>query len=375
MTAIPAPRHDPERRCRPLHLWPEDDRLAWAAALRPGDALDPGGPASRWAPTTRALAIAGYSRWLAWLDRTGELDPTLPPARQVTPRRVREFVAALRKANAPNTVLFRIQSLAQAAGALAPETDWTWLWDLARRLRATALPARLKRLRLVGSDELFALGLQLMAAAEQDKDIPAWRRAVRYRDGLMIAVLAARPLRLKNFAAIEIGRHLVRHGERYRLLFLKAEMKTCQALELPFPEQVRSHLECYLSHHRPRLCERQRRQRSGAFQKGPQGSGDVAEPSANLWVSSAGSFLSANAIYYRIVQLTRAKFGQPVNPHLFRDCAATSIASMDPERVRITTSVLGHARLATSERAYNHAKALEATRQYQDRIMALRRKA
>ncbi len=38
-------------------------------------------------------------------------------------------------------------------------------------------------------------------------------------------------------------------------------------------------------------------------------------------------------------------------------------------------SVLGHTRMATSERTYNHARSLEATRQYQGRILALRRKA
>lgn len=28
---------DPDRRCKPLHEWPEVDRLLWLAALVPGD--------------------------------------------------------------------------------------------------------------------------------------------------------------------------------------------------------------------------------------------------------------------------------------------------------------------------------------------------
>jgi hypothetical protein len=37
--------------------------------------------------------------------------------------------------------------------------------------------------------------------------------AVRYRDGFMIALLAFIPIRPKNLAALEIGRHLVREGD------------------------------------------------------------------------------------------------------------------------------------------------------------------
>ncbi len=79
------------------------------------------------------------------------------------------------------------------------------------------------------------------------------------------------------------------------------------------------------------------------------------------------------AIYFRIMKLTRAKFGHVVNPHLFRDSAATSIAIADPEHVLITRSILGHSTLRTSERYYNHAQAREALQRYQKRILQLRK--
>jgi hypothetical protein len=37
-----------------------------------------------------------------------------------------------------------------------------------------------------------------------------------------------------------------------------------------------------------------------------------------------------NAVYVHIARLTRIKFGHSLNPHLLRDCAATSIATEDP---------------------------------------------
>ena len=78
-------------------------------------------------------------------------------------------------------------------------------------------------------------------------------------------------------------------------------------------------------------------------------------------------------IYLRICALTQQRFGHAVNPHLFRDSAATSIAIEDPEHVHIIRSVLGHSTIQTSERYYVHAQSLEASRRYQRRILELRR--
>jgi integrase len=61
-----------------------------------------------------------------------------------------------------------------------------------------------------------------------------------------------------------------------------------------------------------------------------------------------------------------------VNPHLFRDCAATSIAVHDPDHVRIAAAVLGHRSFATTQRHYNLATALKAARNYQAELQRLR---
>jgi integrase/recombinase XerD len=77
-------------------------------------------------------------------------------------------------------------------------------------------------------------------------------------------------------------------------------------------------------------------------------------------------------VYETIVGRTGTAFGQPVNPHLFRDCAATSIAIEDPEHVRIASQILGHRSTATTERYYNQARIVDAARRYQDFLLALR---
>ena len=55
-------------------------------------------------------------------------------------------------------------------------------------------------------------------------------------------------------------------------------------------------------------------------------------------------------------QLTDELFGRPINPHLFRDCAASAIASDDPEHILASARILGHASVNTTERYYNQSQ-------------------
>jgi integrase/recombinase XerD len=70
------------------------------------------------------------------------------------------------------------------------------------------------------------------------------------------------------------------------------------------------------------------------------------------------------AIYLRVCKRTRDAFGVAVNPHLFRDAAATTLAIADPGNVRVAAPLLGHRTFATTERYYQQAKSLQAHRQY-----------
>ena len=78
------------------------------------------------------------------------------------------------------------------------------------------------------------------------------------------------------------------------------------------------------------------------------------------------------AIYQAIRGRTKEAFGSPINPHLFRDEAATTLAIHDPEHVRSAASLLGHRHLSTTERYYQQAQSLEAHRAYAKVISELR---
>lgn len=67
-------------------------------------------------------------------------------------------------------------------------------------------------------------------------------------------------------------------------------------------------------------------------------------------------------------------FGRIINPHLFRDCAATSITNEAPEHVRIAAPVLGHATQQTTDRHYIIANTRREVSRYQEIVLALRRR-
>jgi integrase len=84
--------------------------------------------------------------------------------------------------------------------------------------------------------------------------------------------------------------------------------------------------------------------------------------------------MSSNAGFYKVITTRTAKwFGQPVNPHLFRNAAATSIAIEDSAHVGIVRTILGHSSFRTAEKYYNKATSINAARRYQNYIGNLRR--
>jgi integrase/recombinase XerD len=58
-----------------------------------------------------------------------------------------------------------------------------------------------------------------------------------------------------------------------------------------------------------------------------------------------------------------------MNPHLFRDAAATTMAIADPANVRLAAPLLGHRSFTTTERYYQQACAQEAHRAFVEVIL------
>ena len=327
----------------PFREWPPQDRDAWEAALRPTESLKPGGVAEAWSPGGRDMIIVGYGHWLGWLDRTGQLQKGTTPAGRVTQARVTSYLEAMRKRLAPLTVQGRIGQLGRALRAMAPDLEWTWLIRTADWLRADASPVREREDRMRDAQTLAELGMSLMHRAEEADDYTPVQRAVLYRDGLMIALLAHRPLQLRSFAAITLDDHLIMRDGKWWLSFAPSEIKTKRALNVPFPEALVNELAQYLAEHRPALTKRRRKTA-------------VERPTtAGLWIAKGGAMMGASAISVQIRSRTQGAFGRPINPHLFRDCVATSNAIDDPNHVRMIVPVFQHTAFGASEQRQSAA--------------------
>jgi len=305
-----------------------------------------------------------YGIWLSWLRRRRLLASRVTPWVRVTPERVRGYICDLRLCNAPFTVSMRIAHLCIVVTIMAPAVDFEWLRVLQRRLYKYAVPGCRKDVRLRPSSDLLRYGVRLMEEAEALDDARSIERSMCYRDGLMIALLAARPLRLRNFVEIQIGKNLLRFGERYYLVFEANETKWRRPLEFDVPVPLQPFLERYLGHHRPTLLAM-----NGWWRRTRK---QTRSPEFALWVSTHGTALRRSGFFCRLWDLTKREFGVAISPHLFRHCAATSIATEDPGDISTVLAILGHTTVTVAERYYNQASTVAATRRYHEAILKLR---
>jgi hypothetical protein len=191
-----------------LANWPEPDRRLWLAAMAPTDPFaDVGGTRAGHRPISNRNVARGYGRWLTHLSLRGELSHCGEPADRITPERVRDYVAELeRLGNQASTILARLEELTEMAKVLDPGRSWKFIGRIAARVRSGGAPSSARRSRLVGSDQLLALGLQLMEGATTKAN--PLRTAIVFRDGLIIALLALRPLRLRNWTCPDLVERL-----------------------------------------------------------------------------------------------------------------------------------------------------------------------
>ena len=326
----------------PYESWPAIDRALWFEAMSASELLDSGAIAATWRDATRATVTESYGYAVDWLLKRGHLRSHERPAQRWSKPVLADYIADLKKHVSAVTTKQRVLNLERALAAMEPESDRSLLRLAVRRLETPVSHAQ-KRERLQEPVALEALGRALMDAARRGEAVSRRKNAVMFRDGLQIALLARRPLRKGNFASIEIGNHLVQERDTWRLRFAADEMKNHQDLDILFPIELKSDLEEYLQAYRPLLA--------GSLYR-----------DARLWVTYHYTPQSAHALQLSISRRTEQGFGKPINPHLFRDCAATSIAIDDPEHIRVAASVLGHRSFATTQRHYNLSRTIDASR-------------
>jgi integrase/recombinase XerD len=342
----------PARLQLPFDHWPETDRVLWTRATANDD---PFGDAAGAGLAKTTL----HSRWMAWRRFVGFHSATDPealqviPAKRITPDRLRKYARHLAETNTPYSVACQIDSFYGAARILLPKQDWTWLRQMRKRLFAAAPPVR--RGPVITSMQLHDLGFALMTESGLTPHRPATlKAALQYRDGLIIALWAYIPVRHKNFAAIEIGRDFVKEDSKWCIIIPPEDSKTRVPIDFEIPDDLEGQLETYLQLVRPRL---------------------LRLPSCKaLWISAKGGPLSYSALGPVVTRHTNERLGIRVTPHDARDAAATLWAIMAPDQIGVARDLLAHERLSTTNKYYNRARGIEASRRQARLIAKMRRR-
>jgi integrase len=164
----------------------------------------------------------------------------------------------------------------------------------------------------------------------------------------MVAMLAMHPVRLKNFAALEIGRNFLEIKRSWWIVLSASETKENRADERRIDDLLKPALDRYLKKYRPWLA--------GADQS-----------TAALWLSSNdGNPMTYNAVARVITETTRATISVAVSPHLFRTAIATSAAIYGGAKPHRASALLHHTDHRVTEAHYNRASNLSAANAFQE---------
>jgi hypothetical protein len=337
---------DPRRRCLPLEEWPAEDRRRWEAALaRRGRGRITGrSRAAHLKPTSIEKYQEGYGRFLGFLAWSGRLDPAAAPEARVTKDNAAAYLDQLLDCgNSGHAIFGRLQELKAALRLLAPAADFTWLLrpdgvgirqqlDMTRRSFTIHHPRR-----------LYGWGLRLMRRA-QTLTGPK-RRRVLLRDGLLIALLAARAMRLRSVTSLDLETRLRRIDDRWHVLLGPEDVKTGRPVTYAVPPSLGAWIDRYLNVERVELL-------AGRF-------------SEAFWIGWDGRQLGPRGIKKRIRWQSAKEFGpgEAFGPHRFRYCVATVAPVEDPEAAASGAAMLGITRSTYAE-AYDRGERETAARAF-----------
>jgi integrase len=342
------PASQPKRstiRSLPFEAWSSADRAAWTAACQPNRRLKRGGAGAHLKEITLADLKRRYGYFLDFLDRSGLLDRSAPAAGQVKPENVDKYMRELSERVGSVTTYESIHKLRRASQLLDPRGDFGWLIEFEKDLALVMRP-RSKADRLVLTEVLVEAGLTLMMEAEGSTSLSVLGKARQFRDGLMVAMLALHPIRLKNFASLEIKRNLVDIDGCWWIALSATETKERRPDERRIDDAIAPALSEYLMNYRSVLAGQSR-------------------ASNALWLSSNdGRPMTYHAVGDLIERTTRTSIGVGVSPHMFRTAAASSAAVHATHNPYLGSAVLHHRDKRVTEEHYNRASSLSAASDY-----------
>jgi integrase/recombinase XerD len=340
------------------------DRSTFEAAIGPQGLWDDAGGGQHWRPATVARYRKAWGRYLRFLQATAKLEPHVGMAGRLVPAPIEAYHTFLAETGrATRSVWGELGSLHHLVLNADPRQDLAWLRRVLNRLDGLVRASARPHPQLVGIDRLLEAAIDAMHRAEQ---LPSTRQmtggarsdlagSIDYRDALMVALFSVTLLRRRNVAELTLGSTLLRRDGGYLIRLSRNQVKNGKPIEFELYPRLVPLLDRYLDHHRPLLLQ--------------------GRSSGRLWCNAFGEDLRPNRINEMVKRFTYAHCGIAVNPHRFRACAASSIAELQPNLVRIIQPLLAHCGPRTAEIYYNKARMIGASRRHSSVIESLRHRA
>jgi hypothetical protein len=322
--------------------WPERERVTLEAKVLKRGLFDTS-EAANWAPDTLACRVRSYGTFLFFARSRGVLEEHARPASRASGRLLLDFIDHLKERLTPTSIVFILRGTVAILRLIDPDGDRSQVAAAARYFERTAKPRDKRGISAIGSSELYYAGIARMQRLDA-RATTELRSGVAWSDGLMMAMLAANPIRLRNLHASRVGAHVVRAATGvYEWRFGPSETKNGERLKADLPASLTAFIDRWLREVRPRLAR--------------ENTHDA------MWVTTLGDPMSRSTLYGRFCDATEEELGIRINPHAVRHIAATSIAVSMPDCVRMIPFVLNN-QDRTAQEHYNLADGLSASFRY-----------
>jgi integrase/recombinase XerD len=332
----------------PVEEWPPPDRARFEGALQSGTIFESGGLARHWSPYTVNCAAKAYGHWLAYCRHAG-FRPRPVGAKMLT-----GYVAEMKARKLSSVTIFgRVRDLGECLRVMRRSKDQDLVSSAVRQLRSQAKPERDRHSRLIAPSQLYYAGIGRMDRTWVDA-LRYRCRAMEFSDGLMMALLAAKPVRRKNLFGMQVGKHIQTRGNSYELKFEPGETKNQETIAAELPASLTAYIDHWLKAVRPFLID--------------------GVSSRHFWVTSVGTAMAQDTGYARFCRATKDELNMRINLHLVRHIVATGVAIGAPEHIGILPYIMGHRTKAIAQEYYNLAGAITASDRFLEQL-ELRRAA
>ena len=339
-----------EQRQLKFDEWPRPFQEAWIRA-HVADDWDSDATAADLADTTKQHRQKVVGSLLNHVRLTGGFEADTAIEEIVTPDIVAGWVQfSIERGLAASTVRERIYTLRDTMLHLVAGGDWRWIRKVTNAPTTRAVMASRRQPALHDPAVLRERGLARMEAILAAP--PSIRTAQHFRDVLIVLFANARPLRVKNLAAMRLDVHLERVGDGYWFSFAEHELKNHRRIDGEFPPDLTTYMDIYLETYRPLLLR--------------------DRDHDSVWVCShSGAPLHPTAFRNVFRTTGEVLIGRPLHPHSVRYAYATYRLESDPMARQEVADGLGHANMRSVEKFYDRSTHSASRRIWTDRLRDL----